>query len=230
MSETLQLVLLLGGAQLVLLALMHVRGQTPHNRRSRVRGQTPHNRPSRRPAPLPGSAPAFRLVRVGAVSVAIGLGLGIFGVIVAPSLFGGRALTVMSGSMEPALGVGDVVINSHVAPAQVRVGDIITFSDPEGTGKLITHRVRRMRIANGTAHVVTKGDNTNAVERWDIPAEGSLGRVEYRVPLLGFLVFWLHGPFASVALIVIPALLLAGFELWRIWRPQRSEPLGDAPA
>jgi signal peptidase I len=173
---------------------------------------------------------SLRLVRIGAVSVALGVALGVFGVVVAPSIFGGRSLTVMSGSMEPALGVGDVVINSRVTPTNVRVGDIVTFSDPEGTGKLLTHRVRRVRIADGTAHVVTKGDNSNAVERWDMPAEGSLGRVEFRVPLLGFLVFWLHGPLARIGLIVIPALLLAGFELWRIWRPQRPGPLGDAPA
>jgi signal peptidase I len=173
---------------------------------------------------------SLRLVRIGAVSVALGVALGVFGVVVAPSIFGGRSLTVMSGSMEPALGVGDVVINGRVTPADVRVGDIVTFSDPEGTGKLLTHRVRRVRIADGTAHVVTKGDNSNAVERWDMPAEGSLGRVEFRVPLLGFLVFWLHGPLARISLIVIPALLLAGFELWRIWRPQRPGPLGDAPA
>jgi signal peptidase I len=173
---------------------------------------------------------SLRLARIGAVSVAIGLGIGIFGVVAAPALFGGRSLTVMSGSMEPAVGVGDVVINSRVSPTGLRVGDIVTFSDPESTGKLITHRVRRVRIADGTAHVVTKGDNTNAVERWDMPAGGSLGRVEFRVPLLGFLVFWLHGPFARIGLIVIPALLLAGFELWRIWRPQRSGPLGDAAA
>ncbi len=172
----------------------------------------------------------LRLIRIGAVSVSLGLAIGVFGLIAAPSLFGGRSLTVMSGSMEPALGVGDVIINSRVSPAEVRVGDIVTFSDPEGTDKLITHRVRQLRIAEGTAHVVTKGDNTNAVERWDIPANGSLGRVEFRVPLLGFLVFWLHGPLARTGLIVVPALLLAGFELWRIWRPQRPGPLGDAPA
>jgi signal peptidase I len=173
---------------------------------------------------------SLRLVRVAAVSVALGAVLGAFAVVVAPSVFGGRSLTVMSGSMEPALGVGDVVVNSRVSPADVRVGDIVTFSDPEGTGKLITHRVRQLRIVDGTAHVVTKGDNTNAVERWDVPAAGSLGRVEYRVPLLGFLVFWLHGALASVALIVVPSVLLAGFEVWRIWRPQRPEPLGDAAA
>ena len=103
--------------------------------------------------------------------------------------------------------MGDVVIASRVSPAEVRVGDIVTFSDPEGSGKLITHRVRRVRLANGTAHIVTKGDNTNTVERWDIPAGGSLGRVEYRVPLLGFLVFWLHGPFGRLGLIVLPDLV-----------------------
>lgn len=172
----------------------------------------------------------LRLVRVAAVSVALGVALAGFAVVVAPSLLGGRSLTVLSGSMEPALGVGDVVIDSRVSPAEVRVGDIVTFPDPEGTGRLITHRVRRLRIVDGSAHVVTKGDNTNAVERWDIPATGSLGRVEYRVPLLGFLVFWLHGAFAGVALIVVPALLLAAFELRRIWRPEPPEPLGDASA
>jgi signal peptidase I len=203
MSRSLQLVVLLGAGQLALLARLHLKG------RARV--------------PL-------GLFRAAAISVALGLGIGICGVIAAPSLFGGRSLTVMSGSMEPALAVGDVVINSRVSPAEVRVGDIVTFSDPEGTGKLITHRVRRVRIADGNAHVVTKGDNTNAVERWDIPANGSLGRVEFRVPLLGFLVFWLNGPFGRIGLIVVPALLLASFELWRIWRPQRPGPLGDAPA
>jgi signal peptidase len=205
-SESLQLVLLLGGAQVALLARKHLRG---------VRVAVP--------SPL-------RLVRVTALSLAMGVGLGTFGVIVAPSLVGGRSLTVMSGSMEPALRVGDVVVNSRVSPADVRVGDIVTFTDPEGTGKLITHRVRRVRLADGTAHVVTKGDNTNSVERWDVPATGSFGRVEYRIPLLGFLVFWLHGPLARIGLIVIPALLLAGFELWRIWRPHRRGDLGDATA
>lgn len=207
MSRSHQLILLIGCAQLGLLSVMHLRGRIAPPRRA-----------------------SLRLARVGALSVATGVAIGIFGVIVAPSLFGGRSLTVMSGSMEPALGVGDVIIGSRVSPADVRVGDIVTFSDPEGTGKLITHRVRRLRIAEGTAHVVTKGDNTNSVERWDMPAGGSLGRVEFRVPLLGFLVFWLHGPLGRIGLIVIPALLLAGFELWRIWRPRRPGPLRDAPA
>ncbi len=207
MSGSLELVLLLGAGQLGLLTWIHLRGRAG------------------RRVPL-----SLRLTRVATTSVLLGVGLGIFGLIVAPSLFGGRSLTVLSGSMEPALQVGDIVIDSRVSPTDVRVGDIVTFSDPEGTGKLITHRVRRLRVSEGTAHVVTKGDNTNAVERWDIPAGGSVGRVEYRVPLLGFLVFWLHGPLGRLGLIVVPALLLAGFELWRIWRPQRRRNLGDAPA
>ena len=172
---------------------------------------------------------SLRLARIGAVSVLAGVGLGLFGAMVVPSLLGGRALTVLSGSMEPAVGVGDIVINSSVSPADVRVGDIVTFPDPEQSSRLITHRVRQVRVADGVAHFVTKGDNTNATERWDLPARGSIGRVEYRVPLLGFLVFWLHGPFARIALIVLPALLLAGFELRRIWL-REPEPVGDPAA
>jgi hypothetical protein len=41
---------------------------------------------------------SLRLVRVAAVSVALGAVLGAFAVVVAPSVFGGRSLTVMSGA------------------------------------------------------------------------------------------------------------------------------------
>jgi signal peptidase I len=201
-SGSVQLVTLLGAGKIGALARRHLGGR---------------------------AAWSLRLARIGTVSVLAGIGLGLFGAMVVPSLLGGRALTVLSGSMEPAVGVGDIVINSSVSPADVRVGDIVTFPDPEQSSRLITHRVRQVRIADGVAHFVTKGDNTNAIERWDLPARGSIGRVEYRIPLLGFLVFWLHGPFARIALIVLPALLLAGFELRRIWR-RHPESAGDAKA
>jgi signal peptidase len=170
---------------------------------------------------------SLRLARIAAVSVLAGIGIAVFGVILAPSLLGGRSLTVMSGSMEPAVRVGDVVIDSSVRPADVRIGDIVTFPDPEQSDRLITHRVRRIQFSGEVAHFVTKGDKTNATERWEVPANGTLGRVEFRIPLLGFLVFWLHGPLARIALIVLPALVLAGYELRRIWRPEPG-PVSDA--
>jgi signal peptidase I len=170
---------------------------------------------------------SLRLARIGVLSVLAGIGIAVFGVILVPSLLGGRSLTVMSGSMEPAVGVGDVVIDSSVRAADVRIGDIVTFPDPEQSDRLITHRVRKIQFSGGIAHFVTKGDRTNATERWEVRANGTLGRVEFRIPLLGFLVFWLHGPLARIALIVLPALVLAGYELRRIWRTEPG-PVGDA--
>ena len=36
----------------------------------------------------------------------------------------------MSGSMQPAIHTGDVVVDESIAPAEARVGDVVTFKDP----------------------------------------------------------------------------------------------------
>ena len=87
---------------------------------------------------------------------------------------GFRSLTVMSGSMDPNLGVGDVVIERQISPTDVRVGDIVTFRDPTDQQTLITHRVRSFKVHDGTVDFVTKGDANNTVERWSIQVNGRL--------------------------------------------------------
>jgi signal peptidase len=150
-----------------------------------------------------------------AVAVAIAVG--------APYLFGFKSFTVMSGSMEPAIGTGSVVVERPIAPRDARVGDVVTFPDPEGTGKLITHRVTRMRVNGATASFVTKGDANNTAERWNVPADGSIGRVAYDVPKVGYAMAYMGGRHGRLLLIALPALLLAAFEIARIWRPERPK-------
>jgi signal peptidase I len=142
--------------------------------------------------------------------------------------FGGRALTVMSGSMSPAIDTGDVVVSRSVSPLDLRLGDIVTFRDPQDSKRLITHRVRGIRISGGEARFVTKGDANNAAESWVVPSDGKVGLVVYRLPKLGYAFSWLGHPFARLALVVVPALLLGAYEVRRIWRS--SEDAGDAPA
>jgi signal peptidase len=158
-----------------------------------------------------------------AAAVALAVGL--------PSLFGYKSFTVMSGSMEPAIGTGSVVVERPIAPRNAKVGDVITFKDPEGTGRLITHRVTRVRVSGATASLVTKGDANNTVERWNVPADGSIGRVAYDVPKVGYAMVLAGGRHGRLLLIALPALLLAAFEIARIWRPQRQKGAeGGAPA
>ena len=135
---------------------------------------------------------------------------------------GYRSLTVMSGSMTPTLGVGDVVMERQVAPLDVRVGDIVTFRDSTDQSTLITHRVRSFKVHDGTVDFVTKGDANNTVERWSIPVDGRLGLVKVHIPKVGYALVWASGPTGRIALIAIPGIILGALELIRIWRPRRS--------
>jgi signal peptidase len=164
-----------------------------------------------------------------AVWILIGLFGGLFLSVTAPYLLGSRSLTVLSGSMEPTLHVGDVVVVEQVLPLDVRVGDIVTFRDPTDASRLITHRVRQIDVEGRNVGFVTKGDANTSVERWSTDREGTIGRVQFHVWRLGFLMFWIRSPFGRLGLVVLPALLLGTFELWRIWRPAAEDDADRRP-
>ena len=102
-----------------------------------------------------------------------------------PLAFGDRPHTVLTGSMEPTISPGDVVIDARISPLDARVGDVVTFRDPEDQSKLITHRVKRIRRSGSHLWFVTQGDANNTTEHWRIAANGELGRVVYTIPWIG---------------------------------------------
>ena len=146
-----------------------------------------------------------------------GAGLGLALAVAAPFVIGHRSFTVLSGSMEPAIATGDIVVDDSIAPVDARVGDVVTFSDPTNSGRMITHRVRSVRADGGQVNFVTKGDANNAVERWSVAGNGRIGRVVYRVPMLGYALARTRR-LGAIFLVAIPALLLGAYELVRIWR------------
>jgi signal peptidase len=161
----------------------------------------------------------------GSRLVAIALCWGTLGFVVGtalatggPHLLGYTSLTVLSGSMEPAIDTGDVVVGRPIAVEETRRGDIITFREP-GTHRLVTHRLRGIRVVDGVAQMVTKGDANNAPERWRIPVDGGVSRVLYRVPKLGYARSLVGGPLGRLLLLVLPVILLGMLEVKRIWRP-----------
>ena len=112
----------------------------------------------------------------------------------APLAIGDHSFTLRSGSMTPALETGDVVVTEPVAPLAARVGQIVTFRDPEGSGKLFSHRVQSIRPDGEVVHFVTRGDANTSTERWSVPAGGTIGRVVYRVPKIGYALVWTATP------------------------------------
>lgn len=78
-----------------------------------------------------------------------------------PSFFGYSIYRVSSGSMEPELMVGDIILDKEIDnPQELEVGDIITF---EGSGSLsgilITHQIIKAPYTdeNGNIMLQTKG-------------------------------------------------------------------------
>jgi signal peptidase I len=156
-----------------------------------------------------------------AVWALTGLAVGIALAAAGPYALGHRSFTVMSGSMEPAIHTGDVVVARSIAPLEAGVGDVITFQDPNDDQRLVTHRLRKARARGGTAQMVTKGDANNTPEKWGVPVDGTIGQVRYRIPYLGYALAALPGRGTGFLLILIPALLIAIYELVRLWRPDR---------
>jgi signal peptidase len=154
--------------------------------------------------------------------VGLGLLLGVFLVLTVSTAFGYRSLVVMSGSMEPALHVGDVVIVREIAPLDARIGDVVTFTDPEDPSRLLTHRVRSITVSGSDVSVQTMGDANTTAERWQISENGLIGRVEVRLRHLGYVMSWLRSRFGRLGFVAIPALALGVLELRRVWRPRRS--------
>jgi signal peptidase len=183
-----------------------------------------------RPSTVAVPAPEWAWsVRAGARAVAafgvwlvLGLVLGLTALVALPGLVGYQALTVISGSMEPTLGTGSVVIDEVISPLEAHPGDIVTFRDPLRPRQL-THRLKRMRVTNGTAYMVTLGDANDAPERWTVPVDGRIGRVAFHIPKLGYLRQAISAREARLGL-AGAVMLLGSLLLLDLWRPKRPKP------
>lgn len=170
---------------------------------------------------------ALRLSARAAVATLLGFAAGTLLLLGGAHATGHEALSVLSGSMAPALHTGDVLVTDPMPAAQARVGDVITFADPASPGRLLTHRVRSIRPSGDMLQVVTKGDANTGVERWAIARDGKVALTERRLPLLGFALVPARSPAGRIVLLTIPCLLLMLLELRRLWR--RPAALAVAP-
>jgi len=113
-------------------------------------------------------------------------------------------VAVASGSMSPALKVGDLVMIHGVRPSDIQVGDIIVFDPPQASRTI--HRVTQVQtLPNGTLQFQTRGDANPTEDVGWTSEQYVLGRVTYVIPLLGWL--WLE-PAILVVIIVISLIII----------------------
>ena len=130
---------------------------------------------------------------------------------VAPVAFGWHPTMVVSGSMMPAVHVGDVVVTSPLHAedaATVPIGSVLLAADPTRPGGTLLHRLVR-RTPDGK--LITKGDANPFEDSTPMPAENLRGLARVRVPAIGvpMLRFRDGDPLPAIGLVVMVVTLVA---------------------
>jgi signal peptidase I len=127
-----------------------------------------------------------------------------------------QVLIVLSGSMEPSIKTGSIVI---VKPAsQYNVGDVITFGPVSKTKVPITHRIVEMRLQNGIPVYATKGDANEEKDTREVLAREVIGKELFDVPFLGYALAAAKKPIGFGVLIAVPAIIILFDEGKKIFR------------
>lgn len=118
------------------------------------------------------------------------------------SIFGYKVFVVISGSMEPNIHVGDIVITKNVDASDIKVGDVITFNNDKYT---ITHRVIDI-IQNEEIYYKTKGDHNSVADRDLIKYNNIEGVCKFRIEKIG--IIFMHSKAIIRAIIIVCILYL----------------------
>lgn len=106
--------------------------------------------------------------------------------VVIPRVSGAQAYTVLTGSMEPALAPGALVVVKPVPTSELRAGDVITFQPYSGNPSVVTHRIIGIYYdMSGQQRIYTQGDANNVADDWALVPEQVRGKLWYSVPQLG---------------------------------------------
>ena len=156
-----------------------------------------------------------------ALTALTGLGVAILLFLsVGPMVLPFQVFSVLSGSMEPGIPTGSVVVVTRVAASDVKVGDVITFQPP-GRTSFVTHRVLTLDASSGLPVVTTKGDANAAPDPWSLTLRGSGWRFAFSMPFAGYFLVAAQSPIGRLVLVLVPGLGLALLYLLDELRPRR---------
>lgn len=134
-----------------------------------------------------------------------------------PSIGGISPLIVLTDSMLPEISSGDLIITKQIDPADVKVGDVISFFDPAGNGSsVVTHRVMEIVTENGETKWRTRGDNNNTEDRVAVPFDNLVGIwTGTRIGGAGSVAMFLQTTPGLIVCIGCPLALLVGYDVLR---------------
>lgn len=136
-----------------------------------------------------------------------------------PQVFGYQMMNVLSGSMEPDIHTGSVVlIKPGNDPAKYEKGDIITFRSAE-ENKIITHRIMEVNTLQGSVSYTTKGDANDGADHEPVTPSNVIGEYQgFTIPLIGYLFAFIKSKAGIAAFLIVPGALIMLWQMVSIWR------------
>ena len=135
-----------------------------------------------------------------------------------PMPFGIGLAVVLSGSMEPEISVGDLLMIYE--SKNYEVGDVVVYQ----SGRIaVTHRI----VSISGDEVITRGDANNAEDE-PITLERIKGKVVMIIPCVGYLVNIIKTPLGTFSIIALAVLLLE--RSFRVEKEKDDQQLKDIKA
>ena len=120
-----------------------------------------------------------------------------------PEILGYKFFVVLTGSMEPELPVGDLIIVKSIDPMKIKTDDVITFQSTQ-SNNMITHRVKGISNDNNI-EFITKGDANKVEDPHPVDSDNVIGKVSGHLPKVGGILKFVQTK-VKVVLIVILAI------------------------
>ena len=141
-----------------------------------------------------------------------------------PSFFGIKTFVIISGSMEPELNIGDIVIIKKCSQEELKENDIISYKYGQSE---ITHRIIQIEDNENGKEYITKGDNNNVRDSENIKYENIEGKCIVKIRHLGKVILILKNKIVLICIILILYLIYAGDtkrnKKWDLRREKREK-------
>jgi signal peptidase I len=163
--------------------------------------------------------------------IALVLGTVLLGRVV-PQLTGDQTFVVGGRSMEPVIPMGAAVVAVPVAAEDLRPEQVVSVRVGERQA-VFTHRIIRLVEREDGLWLATQGDANPEPDPSLIPATAVIGRVDWQVPYMGYLITLMSTVSGVAFLVSMAGFLLAGAWLLETLeddqREARRPPAGLAP-
>ena len=170
------------------------------------------------------------MVSTAALSVLSALGWLVFWSVL-PAALGWHPTVVMSGSMEPRLHIGDVIVSRPVPGVDLHPGQVLLAHDPDHPGRLRLHRLVQIDRAGD---FILRGDANPTNDSSPVRPAAVLGVATLRVPGIGLPLVWVSQrrilPLAGLVAVLGALVVAAGRGGSRGGRSGTSAPGGQGPS